>query len=79
MSNFIPHVTAATLVENNGRFLLVQEEKNGRLVLNQPAGHVEAYESLTQAAIRETLEDYLAGRRLPLEAIYQHPGPSQPN
>lgn len=51
------HVTVATIVEHEGRFLFVEELKGGRLVLNQPAGHLEARESLQQAAIRETLEE----------------------
>jgi ADP-ribose pyrophosphatase YjhB (NUDIX family) len=52
-----PHITVATVIEDNGKFLLVEELKAGRLVLNQPAGHLEANESLRQAAIRETLEE----------------------
>lgn len=51
------HVTVATIVEHEGRFLFVEELKGGRLVLNQPAGHLEPRESLQQAAIRETLEE----------------------
>lgn len=51
------HVTVATIVEHNGRFLFVEELKGGRLVLNQPAGHLEPRESLQQAAVRETLEE----------------------
>lgn len=54
---FTPHVTVATIVENDGRFLLVEETANGRAVFNQPAGHLEADESLIQAAVRETLEE----------------------
>ncbi|MFN3713236.1 MAG: NUDIX hydrolase [Alcanivoracaceae bacterium] len=153
MNSFEPHITVATVVEQEGRFLLVREQADGKLVLNQPAGHVEAGESVTQAAFRETLEetawqveitallgiyiyqprrgagvyyrlcfaasplhhdprqkldtgitgaewltveelracqsehrsplvmrcveDYLSGRRLPLDAIYQHPWPLQ--
>ncbi|MBS7660502.1 NUDIX hydrolase [Pseudomonas lalucatii] len=52
-----PHITVATIVEDRGRFLLVEELKGGRLVLNQPAGHLEADETLRQAAVRETLEE----------------------
>lgn len=52
-----PHITVATIVENNGRFLLVEELKAGQLVLNQPAGHLEPNETLRQAAVRETLEE----------------------
>ena len=54
---FTPHVTVATIVENDGRFLLVEETADGRAVFNQPAGHLEADESLIQAAVRETLEE----------------------
>lgn len=57
MERFTPHVTVATVVENEGRFLLVEEHADGRVVLNQPAGHLEANESLLQAALRETLEE----------------------
>ena len=54
---FTPHVTVATIVEDNGRFLMVEELAEGRAVFNQPAGHLEADESLIQAALRETLEE----------------------
>lgn len=54
---FEPHVTVATIVENDNKFLLVEEYANGKLVFNQPAGHLEAGESLQQAALRETLEE----------------------
>lgn len=57
MNSFEPHITVATLVERDGRFLLVREHCQGKLVLNQPAGHVEAGETLAQAAFRETLEE----------------------
>ncbi len=52
-----PHVTVATIVEDQGRFLLVEEEIAGQLVFNQPAGHLEANETLREAAVRETLEE----------------------
>lgn len=52
-----PHITVATIVEANRRFLMVEESKGGRLVLNQPAGHLEPNETLRQAALRETLEE----------------------
>ncbi len=54
---FTPHVTVATIIEDQGRFLLVEEMADGRAVFNQPAGHLEADESLMQAALRETLEE----------------------
>ena len=52
-----PHVTVATVVSRAGQLLLVEEEKNGRRVLNQPAGHLEPDESLYEAALRETREE----------------------
>lgn len=55
--NWLPHVTVATTVEINGRFLLVLEKIAGREVYNQPAGHLEPNESLIDAAIRETREE----------------------
>jgi 8-oxo-dGTP pyrophosphatase MutT (NUDIX family) len=50
-------VTVATIVERDGRFLLIEEETRYGLRLNQPAGHVEAGESIVIAAARETLEE----------------------
>jgi 8-oxo-dGTP pyrophosphatase MutT (NUDIX family) len=52
-----PHVTVATIVPNGDRFLLVEEQIRGRLLINQPAGHLEPSESLVDAARRETLEE----------------------
>lgn len=52
-----PDVTVATVVVNDGRLLMVEESVGGRLVLNQPAGHLEPDESLLDAALRETLEE----------------------
>lgn len=52
-----PHATVATIVEQNGKYLLVEEVVDGATVLNQPAGHIEEHESIQAAAIRETLEE----------------------
>lgn len=53
-----PHVTVAVVVEKEGRFLLVEETaESGRVVYNQPAGHVEQGETLIEAAVREALEE----------------------
>ncbi len=54
---WFPHVTVATVIERDGRFLLVEEQPEGRLVINQPAGHLEPNESLVEAALRETREE----------------------
>lgn len=67
-----PSVTVAAVIERDGRFLLVEEEAGGRLVLNQPAGHLDPGESLVQACARETLEE-TAHRFIPtaLVGIYR--------
>ena len=52
-----PHLTVATVVEQHGKFLMVEESIDGELVLNQPAGHLEPGETLFEAALRETLEE----------------------
>ncbi|KZY85705.1 NUDIX hydrolase, partial [Oleiphilus sp. HI0078] len=52
-----PHATVATLVERDGKLLLVEERSHGKTVFNQPAGHIEQGESIQEAAIRETLEE----------------------
>lgn len=52
-----PDVTVATVVVRDGRLLCVEEHAQGRLVLNQPAGHLEPDESLLDAALRETREE----------------------
>ncbi len=52
-----PDITVAAVVERAGRFLIVQERAARRVVLNQPAGHLEYGESLLQAVVRETLEE----------------------
>ena len=51
------HVTVAAVIEQQQRFLLVEEHSAGQRVFNQPAGHLEAGESLQQAVIREVLEE----------------------
>jgi 8-oxo-dGTP pyrophosphatase MutT (NUDIX family) len=52
-----PDLTVAAVVERDGRFLVVEERIGGRLVLNQPAGHVEDGETMAEAVIRETREE----------------------
>ena len=52
-----PDVTVAAIVERDKGFLIVQERAARRVVLNQPAGHLEEGESLVQAVVRETLEE----------------------
>ncbi len=52
-----PDITVAAVVESAGRFLVVEERIQGRLVINQPAGHVEDRETLLAAVIREAREE----------------------
>jgi 8-oxo-dGTP pyrophosphatase MutT (NUDIX family) len=52
-----PSVTVAAIVEQGGKFLLVEEHTPEGLKLNNPAGHLDPGESLAQACIRETLEE----------------------
>src|ERR1700722_20871045 len=52
-----PDVTVAAVVERGGGFLLGGERIRGRLVLNQPAGHLEDGEALRDAVVRKTLEE----------------------
>lgn len=50
-------LTVAAIAEREGRFLCVQERVARRIVLNQPAGHLEDGESLIEAVVRETREE----------------------
>jgi len=55
--DWTPHVTVAAVICENQRFLLVEEQSEGEIVLNQPAGHWEQDETLAQASSREVLEE----------------------
>jgi 8-oxo-dGTP pyrophosphatase MutT (NUDIX family) len=73
---FRPDVTVAAVVERDGRFLVVEERAARRIVINQPAGHLERGEDLVTAVVRETLEE--TAYRLVPEAItgiylWRHP------
>jgi 8-oxo-dGTP pyrophosphatase MutT (NUDIX family) len=52
-----PNVTVAAVIEQDGKYLLVEERTAGGKLFNQPAGHWEPDESIIQGAIRETLEE----------------------
>ena len=67
--SWVPHITVASIIEKNNKYLFVEEYINHKKVLNQPAGHLEEHETLEEGCIRETLEetaydvevDYLVG------------------
>ncbi|MEM7084241.1 MAG: NUDIX hydrolase [Pseudomonadota bacterium] len=52
-----PKVTVSAVAERNGSYLTIEESIRGRRVLNQPAGHLENHESLTEAVARECFEE----------------------
>ena len=74
-----PRVTVAAVVERAGRYLMVEERDSaGRTVLNQPAGHLEASESLVEAARREVLEETCRDfHPTGLVGIYRWPQPGR--
>ncbi len=79
--SWTPHVTVATIVQDQQRFLFVEERSMAvsHLVINQPAGHVEANETLIEAAARETLEE--TGWHVEIThllGIYTYTPPSNP-
>jgi 8-oxo-dGTP pyrophosphatase MutT (NUDIX family) len=57
MAVWKPSVTVAAVIERGGRFLFVEERIDDRLVLNQPAGHLDPGESLAAACRREVMEE----------------------
>lgn len=71
-----PHATVAAIIEDQDRFLLVEEHADNQVVLNQPAGHLESGESLLEAVIRETREETaMVFEPVALVGVYrwQHP------
>ncbi|WP_210395181.1 NUDIX hydrolase [Motiliproteus sediminis] len=52
-----PRSTVACVIEQNQRYLCVEEIASGLQVINQPAGHLEQHETLIEAARREVLEE----------------------
>lgn len=62
-----PHVTVATVIAKEDRFLLVHENTDVGQVYNQPAGHLDPNETLIEAAVRETREE--TGWHVKIEAL----------
>ena len=48
-----PDITVAAVCEDDGRYLIVEERINHRLVFNQPAGHVESGETIIRGFYEE--------------------------
>lgn len=72
-----PNSTVATIIEQDGKFLFVEELDNGLSVYNQPAGHLEANETLIEAAKREVTEE--TGHTCEIKAylgLYTYTAPS---
>ena len=64
---FTPHITVACVVHAEGKLLIVEERVDGNVTWNQPAGHLEAEESLIAAMERELWEE--TGLRLSPEHL----------
>lgn len=78
--DWFPHVTVAAVIESTQRFLLIEEESDGLIVFNQPAGHLDEGESLMDAVCRETMEE--SGWHFTPQAIvglYQYTSPLNRN
>lgn len=76
MIRWTPYITVAAIIEQQGRFLMVEERIGERIVLNQPAGHLEQHETLIDAVVREVLEEtahYI--EPLALVGVYQYTYP----
>ncbi|MGH8270122.1 MAG: NUDIX hydrolase, partial [Steroidobacteraceae bacterium] len=72
-----PEITVAAVAESDGRFLVVEERIDGRLVINQPAGHVEPGETLLGAVVREVREEtawLFTASELIGVYLWRHPG-----
>ncbi|NNE36669.1 MAG: NUDIX hydrolase [Gammaproteobacteria bacterium] len=69
-----PHITVAAVIKKAGKYLFVEEKINDKIVINQPAGHLEKNESLVDAVKREVLEE-TGGIFMPagLVGIYNYP------
>ena len=52
-----PSVTVAAIIEQGGRYLLIEEHTPEGLRLNNPAGHLEAGEDPVSACAREAIEE----------------------
>ncbi|MDR2875846.1 MAG: NUDIX hydrolase [Methylobacillus sp.] len=71
-----PNVTVAAVIEQDGKFLLVEEETAEGAMFNQPAGHLEDGETLLDAVTREVREEtawYFTPTALLGVYLWKHP------
>lgn len=50
-------LTVAAVVQHDGKYLMVEEQAMGLVVISQPGGHIESGESPETAVVREVLEE----------------------
>ncbi|QIR14770.1 NUDIX hydrolase [Shewanella aestuarii] len=68
-----PNTTVAMVIHCNDHFLLVEELIDNQTKFNQPAGHIEANESIIEACQREVFEETgLVIEATNLVGIYQY-------
>ena len=53
----MPAIITGGVLEKDGKYLLIQEAKNDRGKWNLPAGHLDAGETIFDAAVREIKEE----------------------
>lgn len=72
-----PNTTVAAIIERDGKFMMIEEYSRGQLVINQPAGHLEYGETLTDAVVREVREETAWGF-IPdsMVGLYMFPSPT---
>ena len=56
---WIPHITVASVIEKEKKYLFVEEYVKDLKVLNQPAGHLEENETIEEACARDLRRDCL--------------------
>ncbi|MFT4615021.1 MAG: ADP-ribose pyrophosphatase YjhB (NUDIX family) [Bacteroidia bacterium] len=59
MSDWTPRATVACVVARQDQYLMVEEREksSGKMVFNQPAGHLEPDETLAEGVLREVAEE----------------------
>ncbi|MBI3957060.1 MAG: NUDIX domain-containing protein [Candidatus Kerfeldbacteria bacterium] len=57
----------SVFAERHGQHLFITERRRSRITMSEPVGHVDANESIPQAALREFLEE--TGLRVALKSI----------